>query len=64
MKYPKLSIIVPTYNRAGYLKECLNSIICQNYPNLEIIVTDDNSTDNTEEVVKEYIKKYSYIKYV
>jgi len=60
----KVSIIVPTYNREGYLKECLNSIINQNYPNLEIIVTDDNSTDNTENIVKEYIKRYPFIKYV
>jgi len=63
-KYPKLSIIVPTYNRANYLKECLDSIIKQNYPNLEIIVTDDNSVDETKEVVKDYIQKYPFIKYV
>jgi len=62
--YPKLSIVVPTYNRENYLKECLDSIINQNYPNLEIIVTDDNSTDNTENICKEYIKNFSYIKYV
>ena len=64
MDKPKVSIIVPTYNREGYLKECLKSIINQNYPNLEIVVTDDNSTDNTENVVKEYIKKYPFIQYV
>ena len=62
--YPKLSIIVPTYNRQNYLKECLDSIINQNYPNLEIVVTDDNSTDNTESIVKKYIKNYPFIKYV
>ncbi len=63
MNYLKLSIIVPTYNRQEYLKECLDSIINQNYPNLEIIVTDDNSTDDTEEFCKSYIKKYPFIKY-
>ena len=36
--YPKLSIVVPTYNRENYLKECLDSIVNQNYPNLEIIL--------------------------
>ena len=61
---PKVSIVVPTYNRVNYLKECLESIINQNYANLEIIVSDDNSTDNTEEMVKEYIKKHPFIKYV
>ncbi len=63
LDYPKLSIIVPTYNRANCLKECLKSIINQNYPNLEIIITDDNSTDNTKEVAEEYIQKYPFIKY-
>ncbi|WP_458699896.1 glycosyltransferase family 2 protein [Sulfurospirillum sp. 1307] len=62
--YPIVSIIVPTYNRANYLKECLDSIINQNYPNLEIVITDDNSTDDTEKVCKTYIEKYDYIKYV
>jgi len=63
-KYPKLSIVVPTYNRENYLKECLDSIINQNYPNLEIVITDDNSEDNTENICKEYIKKFPNIKYV
>ena len=62
--YPKVSIVVPTYNRADYLKECLDSIIKQDYPNLEIIVSDDNSTDNTFEVVKNFQRKYPFIKYV
>ena len=62
--YPKVSIVIPTYNRADYLNECLESIINQNYPNLEIIVSDDNSTDNTFEVVKKFQKKYPFIKYV
>jgi GalNAc5-diNAcBac-PP-undecaprenol beta-1,3-glucosyltransferase len=63
-KYPKVSIVVPSYNREEYLQECLDSIIAQNYPNLEIVVTDDNSTDNTQEVVYQYMKKYPFIKYV
>jgi len=62
--YPKVSIVVPTYNREDYLKECLDSIIDQNYPNLEIVVTNDNSMDNTKNIVKKYIKQYSFIKYV
>jgi len=63
MDYPKLSIIVPTYNRAHYLEECLDSIISQKYPNIEIIITDDNSNDNTETICKKYIKEYPFIKY-
>ena len=63
-KYPQLSIIVPTYNRADLLKECLDSILEQDYPNLEIIVSDDNSTDKTEEIVKKYVAQDPVIRYV
>jgi len=64
MKKNKISIIVPTYNRRDDIQICLDSIINQKYPNLEIIVTDDNSADDTQEIVNKYIKKYPYIKYV
>jgi glycosyltransferase involved in cell wall biosynthesis len=48
----KFSILIPTYNRASLLYETIESILRQNFKNYEIIVTDDCSTDNTEEVVK------------
>ncbi|HEX5709789.1 MAG TPA: glycosyltransferase family 2 protein [Sulfuricurvum sp.] len=63
MNFPTLSIIVPTYNRSDYLQECLESIIAQNYPFLEIVITDDNSTDDTETVCKSYVQKYPYVVY-
>lgn len=46
------SIIVPTYNRAAFINKNLESLLNQSYPNVEIIVVDDGSKDNTEEVVK------------
>lgn len=49
---PKVSIIVPTYNRADYLKKSLESILKQEYTDFEIIVSDNLSTDNTAEVVR------------
>jgi len=48
----KVSVIIPTYNRAGYLQEALESIFQQNLSPTEIIVVDDGSTDDTEEVVR------------
>jgi teichuronic acid biosynthesis glycosyltransferase TuaG len=59
---PKVSIIIPTYNRVRYLREALDSALSQTYPNIEIIVVDDGSTDNTEQVVARYGKHLCYIK--
>ena len=50
----KISIITPSYNQASYIKECLLSIKCQNYPNMEHIVVDGASTDGTVGVLKHY----------
>ena len=60
---PLVSVIVTTFNRADLLRETLDSILSQTYNNFELIVVDDGSTDNTEEVVKEYIdSRLQYIK--
>jgi glycosyltransferase involved in cell wall biosynthesis len=57
-KYPLVTVGIPTYNRAdGYLREALESAISQTYPNVEIIVADNCSPDNTKEVVAEYRDK-------
>lgn len=58
---PKVSFIVPTYNHARYLPYALNSIINQNYPNLEVLVIDDGSTDETAKLVKPYPSIINYI---
>ena len=49
---PLISVIIPTYNRAGLIKETIESVCNQTYENLEILVIDDGSTDNTEQVTK------------
>ncbi|WP_228406396.1 glycosyltransferase family 2 protein [Lactiplantibacillus plantarum] len=45
--HPIVSIIVPVYNVSGYLEECVNSLIDQSFTNIEIILVDDGSTDNS-----------------
>ena len=54
---PLLSVIVPVYNAAPYLRRCLDSICGQTYPNLEIILIDDGSTDSSLEICKQYAAK-------
>lgn len=62
----KLSIIVPVYNVSKYLAKCLDSLICQDLKleEYEIIVVNDGSTDNSEEISRQYEEKYSNIKVV
>lgn len=57
---PLVTIITPTYNRAGYLPETIESVLDQGYPNLEYIVLDDGSTDETPTVVERYQGKLIY----
>lgn len=61
---PLVSIIMPTYNCAEFIEESIISVIKQTYTNWELIIIDDCSTDNTEEVVKKYCKRDSRIKYL
>lgn len=49
-----VSVIVPIYNVADYLKECIDSIVKQTYTNIEIILVDDGSTDNSLNICKSY----------
>ena len=57
-----ISVIVPVYNVETYLNECVDSILRQTYKNLEIILVDDGSTDNSGAICDEYAKKDSRIK--
>lgn len=54
--YPLVSIVITSYNRAQYISLAIESALMQDYPNLEIIISDNNSNDNSMEV----IRKYSY----
>jgi glycosyltransferase involved in cell wall biosynthesis len=54
---PLISIIIPTYNRAHFISETLDSILTQTYINWECIVVDDGSTDSSNEIIGEYLNK-------
>ena len=58
-----ISVIVPCYNQAQYLDECLQSVLDQTYENWECLIINDGSPDNTEEVAKKWIEKDSRFKY-
>jgi len=59
---PKVSVVIPTYNRASMVAEAIESVLSQSYKDLEVIVVDDGSTDNTEDVLRPYFSQITYIK--
>ena len=63
MSSPLISIIIPCYNSAKYIGRAIESMLCQTYKNIEIIIADDNSTDNLAEVIAPFLEKYKNIRY-
>lgn len=60
---PLVSIGLPVYNAARYLRDALDSLLGQDYPNLELIISDNASDDATEEICSEYIKRDARVRY-
>ena len=58
------SIVIPVYNVAPYLRECVDSVLAQEFTDYEIILVDDGSTDNSPAICDEYAEKYSQIKVI
>jgi glycosyltransferase involved in cell wall biosynthesis len=58
---PLVTVVIPTYNRADYVAETIESVLGQTYENLEIIVIDDGSTDDTASVVERYAPRVRYV---
>jgi chlorobactene glucosyltransferase len=61
---PLVSILIPARNEEKNIRRCLRSLVRQDYPNFEIIVLDDNSSDNTSSIVTEFTKRDSRIKLI
>ena len=62
---PKVSVIVPVYNVEQYIEKCLENLVNQTLDDIEIIVVNDGSTDNSETIINKYLQKYSNkIKYL
>lgn len=60
----KISFIIPVYNVEKYLDRCINSIISQDKNNIEIILTDDGSTDNSPMICDKFANQYDFIKVI
>lgn len=64
MKKELISVIIPVYNAERYIAQCLESILKQNDPKIEIIIVNDGSKDNSDKICRKYRDKYSIIKYI
>ncbi len=62
MSDPLVSVLIPLYNAENYLSECLDSVVNQIYKNLEVIIVNDGSTDNSLPIANEYADRYEWIK--
>ena len=60
---PRVSVGMPVYNGENYIREALDSILTQNFQNFELVISDNASTDATEEICKEYLAKDGRIRY-
>lgn len=58
-----ISVVIPVYNTEQYVKECIESLLCQTYSNIQIICVDDGSSDNSRQVINEIIKTDNRVSY-
>ena len=58
--WPLISIVTPSYNQDRFIEETIRSVLLQDYPNIEYLIIDGNSSDNTQEIIKKYEKWLTY----
>ncbi len=60
MNWPKISIVTPVFNGASFIEACIQSVLSQDYPNLEYIIMDGGSTDGTAEIIRKFSSQLAY----
>lgn len=58
---PKISVIIPCFNAEGYIQECIESVLNQDYPSIEIIIVDDDSTDQSIQKIEPYLNRVTLL---
>ena len=60
IQHPRISIVTPSYNQGAFIEQTIQSVLDQNYPNLEYIIMDAGSTDNTLDVIRKYASHLAF----
>ncbi len=58
--YPRITVVMPSFNQARYIEESIQSILDQNYPNLEFMIFDGGSADGSQEIIERYADRLTY----